>query len=329
MKNLYKRRIPKRSHHETVVDILRMDDNQWKQFQGLANQFSGGSLFHESIRKPKKKIKPSSWKTIADVDSPSTLAALIAMQKTAHDDPDHEFHMGGGLYEAASSLFSGLWNTIGLGPEFNNWFNFFDYDAPENMISRENQDYARIVSESYKPIGERSDQIDDWVRDKSLDNERFSVWVDEEDHKVHVGLRGTKANASDVISDLHILWDNQSGKADEVADFLQIVQDKYEGYSLDAAAHSLGANQLLDVSLNNPNLNYDNYHLFNPGLNPMWKLDDAKEGVNNEKHHFYLNSGDVISNGFVPLLNDTTNVSWSRPGHNPASNHSISQWVEI
>ena len=328
MKNLYKRQFPKRSHHETVVDILRMNDDQFKQFRGVANQYLGGGILHESIKKPKRKLLPRSLRTIRDVDSPSTLAALIAMEKTAHDDPEKDFHMGGGLWETASSLFSGLWNTIGLGPEFNSWFNFFDYDASENKISREDQDYATIVRQSYKPPDERSDQIDDWVRDKTLDTDRFSVWVDQSDREVHVALRGTKANASDILSDLHILWDNHSGNAAEVGDYLEQVQKKYEGYKLDASAHSLGSNQLLEVAINNENIDFDHYNLFNPGLNPMWNLDEAKQSVNDDKFSFFLNSGDIVSNGFVPLLNDDTPVSWARPGHNPIDNHGIAQWVD-
>jgi len=328
MDNLYKRKFPKRSKHETVVDILRLNESQFKQFQDVAGQYMGGALLHKKIRRPRKKLLPSSLHTIHNVDSPQTLAALIGIQQSAHNDINKDFHEGGGLLEATSSIFNSLWNTIGLGPEFQDWFNFFDYDSPENKISSDDMDYARIVDQSYKEVSERSDIIDDWVRDKEFDTDRFSVWVDEDDKEVHVSLRGTKKNVSDIVSDLHILWDNTSGKAHEVKDFIEQVVDKYPEYKIDAAAHSLGGNQLLDVAINNPDIGVDTYHLFNPGLNPSWGLDEAKDAVNDERFKFYLNSGDIISNGFVPLLNDETNVTWSKPGHSPLSNHGIGQWYD-
>ena len=91
MQNLYKKRFPKRSFKDSVFDVLHMraGTTKWKQFQDVAKQFQGGSL------KPKKKLLPSAIRTIANVDSPSTLAALMHQEKIAHDQPDLEYHMGG------------------------------------------------------------------------------------------------------------------------------------------------------------------------------------------------------------------------------------------
>ena len=99
VKNLYRKKFPKRTKHQLVTDILRLNDKQWKQFQGVVGQFSGGSILHKSIRKPKRKIKPSTWETLKKVPDKQTLAALIAIERAAHDDPHSESHEGGGLWE--------------------------------------------------------------------------------------------------------------------------------------------------------------------------------------------------------------------------------------
>ena len=327
MENLYRKRIPKRSTHQRVVDLLRLSPDKFQQFQGLAKQYLGESVLHANIRKPKNKIKKSTWRTIRDVDSPSTLAALIHMEQSAHDDPDNEFHTGGGLLEGASSLFNGLWYSVGLGPEFQNWFGSFDYDAPENKPTKLDNHYAEIVQQSYKPITDRVDEIGDWDRDTSLDTDRYSTWVDDIDQAVHVAIRGTKANMSDIISDFHIIANNTSGNVDELTEYLEKVKDKYSEYELDASAHSLGSSELLEAGVNNPDLGFDRYNLFNPGQNPLWGLNNAQSAMDNDKFHWYLNSGDVLSNTFTSLLNDGTQVTWAKPGHSPLANHGLAQWT--
>ena len=322
MKNLYKRRFPKRSKHESVVDILRMNDTQFHQFKDVAGKYLGGSL------KSKKKLLPSALKKIKNLDSPATLAAMIHMEEAAHDDPSKEYHMGGGLMESSTSIFNSLWNTIGLGPEFESWFGHYDYDSPENRPSQEDQDYARILQQSYLAVDDRDDTVDDWVRDSDLDTDRFSVWVDEDDREVHVALRGTKAEMGDILADAHIIWDNTSGNVDDVADFLEKVQDKYEGYTLDASGHSLGGNELIEVVSDRQLDQYERFNLFNPGMNPMWGLDNAKDIVQDERMTFYLNTGDILSNTFISLIDDATNVVWSKPTHSPLTNHSLTQWVD-
>ena len=119
MENLYKKRFPKRSFDDTVFDVLRMGPDKWIQFQDVAKQFQGGRL------KPKKKLLPSAIQTVATVDSPNTLAALMHQEKVAHDNPSLEYHMGGGIYETAGSVFSTLWGLTGK-PLYESWFGHYD-----------------------------------------------------------------------------------------------------------------------------------------------------------------------------------------------------------
>jgi hypothetical protein len=319
--------MPKRSHHEQVIDVLRMNETQFHQFRQVANQFLGTGVLHKQIRAPKQKILPTSLKLIKNAKHPGTIGSRMHMEKIAHDDHSKDFHKGGGLAEAANSIFHGLWNTVGLGPEFNEWFQFFDYDSPENRISEADKKYAEIIQQSYKDQSDRVNDVSDWKRDATLGDDRFSIWVDQADQEIHVALRGTKTGG-DVMSDLHILLNNQSGNEEEIYDVLKDVQDKYPNYQLDASAHSLGANELIEVFDQHPDLNFSRVNLFAPGENPGWGLDGAKQAVDDNRFHFYLNSGDIISNTFVSLIpSGRDNVHWAKPTHNPLTNHSIGQWV--
>ena len=320
MKNLYKRKIPKRTVHESVIDVLRMSPEQFAQFKQVASQYNVGK------RLPRNKLLPRAIHSVSTCDSTSELAALIHIEESAHEDPNKNFHSGGGILETTRSVFSTLWNTIGLGPEFSDWFNFFDYSAPENKIDDDR--YAEIIQESYKDENDRLSEIGDWNKDDSLENDNFSVWVDEDDNEVHVALRGT-SDASDIVSDLKILATNVSGNETEVHDFLKDVQEKFPGYELDVSGHSLGANTLMNVFEDYKDLKYDRVNLFSPGTSPLWNLDNAKEAVADSKMYFYLNSGDMISNTFVSLIpSGRKNVHWSKPTHNPLANHGIAQWVD-
>ena len=297
-------------------------------FKALRNSYLE-SVLHPTLKRPRNKLLPSSLRTIKNLDHPGTLAALIHLEDIAHNDPKKDYHSGGGLKETTTSLLSSIWNTVGLGPEFNEWFNFYDYDSPENTISKEDQEYAQIVQQSYKEKDNRTTEIGDWVRDSSIGDDKFTVWVDRDDDRVHVALRGTKANTADIGSDMHILMNNKSGNEQEIYEYLERVQEKYPEYVLDASAHSLGANQLLEVFENHKDLDYDRINLFAPGTNPMWGLDDSKEAVKDDRFYFYLNSGDAVSNTFVSLIpSEREHVYWAKPSHNPLTNHGISQWAD-
>ena len=329
MRNLYKRKIPKRNFHETAVDVLRMNNEQFDQFKSVAEHYRGGAIIHDRFPKvPDRKLLPSTLDTIQDLSSPSELATMMHMERLAHEDHSKEFHKGGGLLDATQSIFSVLWQNLGLGPTFNKWFGHFDYDSPENKV--DDPRYAQIIQQSYKKKDERDDSVGDWVRDKALGTDEFSVWVDKDDQEAHVALRGTKANTKDLLADMKIIATNKSGNADHTSLFLEAVERKYPNYKLDVSGHSLGGDTLLNVfNDKDHNLHYERVNLFNPGTSPIADLDGAKEAIDDDKFHFYLNSGDMLSNTFASVLpSGRKNVYWAKPkAFSPIANHGIQQWV--
>ena len=327
MNNLYKKRFPKRNLHETCIDVLRLPDSHWKQFRKVADQFSGGAIHHPEVKRPRHKVKPSSYRTIASLQDKSTLAYLMNLERISHSDHSKEFHEGGGLFDATTSIFRGLWNTIGLGPEFDRWFGTFDYNSDENRITSDEQDFVKMTQQSYKPINERAASIDEWVRDAALDMDRYTTWVDEDDKKVHIGVRGTKANVSDIFADFKILLSNSSGKANDLRNYIQRVRNDYEGYDIEASGHSLGGNQLIDVH-SSGDAGLSRVNLFNPGVSSLVVTDNIKNISSKPNTHLYLNTGDTISNTMVSYVGNDDNVKWSAATHNPIDNHSLSQWSD-
>jgi len=329
-RNLYKRKRPTRSNQDTIRDVLRLSPAQFKQFKGLSNHYLGKSTFHPDIPKqPKAKLLRGSLQTISDAHNTSILATLMSHELAAHNDPDLDFNKGGGLVETASSIFNGLWNTIGLGPEFADWFDFFDYKSADNSMSERDKIVATMIQETYKTEGERTEELGEFTLDKGMSNDEFGVWVDENDREVEITLRGTKMNVSDILSDLSIVFTNEAGHDEEIVDFLDNVIEKFGDYEMNVSAHSLGGNEIMSVLEDNDFDEINNVRLFNPGLTPTHNLSAAKDAVQNDKVHFFLNSGDMISNTFQSLLpSDRENVHWSKATHNPLTNHGMSQWVD-
>ena len=145
--NLYKRRFPKRTFDEHVIDILRLSPQEYANFQGVAGHWSG-THFHDSIpAHPPSKILPSSLRTVQNVDQ-QTLAALMHVEKSAHDDHNANYHMGGGLWETGRSILSTLWGAT-LGPTVNSLFETVGFKKKPTPLSTQERKYADLVGQAY------------------------------------------------------------------------------------------------------------------------------------------------------------------------------------
>ena len=196
-------------------------------------------------------------------------------------------------------------------------------------MSRKDKIVAKLLDETYSTPEERKDELFGFNLDSALSNDELGVWVDEDEKEVEITLRGTKMNVSDILSDVAILFSNESGHDAEIVDFLDNVVEKYGDYELELSGHSLGGNEILNVLADNDFDEIKNIRVFNPGFTPTHNLNAAREGVADDRVHFFLNSGDIVSNTFQSLLpSERENVHWSKPTHNPASNHGMGQWSE-
>jgi len=327
--NLYKKRFPKKNLEDTVVDVLRLSPQEWANVKQTSRHFLGEIDFHDRLpRHPKNKLLPSSLRTVRDVDSPQTLAGLMHMENSAHQDHTNDFHKGGGIGETVSSVFNSLWNLVGFGPEFNSLFQSFGWTKPATKLTDLDKQYAELVDETYHSISKRADSIGSWIRLPRFDSDKISAYLDPDTKTVHVGIKGTSTSA-DIISDLHILGSNTSGHEKEVREEIRNVVNGYgRNYKFDISAHSMGATELMNIILEDDfALNkFERVNLYNPGLTPTHALDNAKEALKDDRVHLFLNSGDILSNTMVSLVGSDNNVSWSDPTHSITGNHGMLQW---
>jgi hypothetical protein len=329
-RNLYKTPFPEKNFEDTVMNVLRLTPKQYEQFQGVARHYLGEQTFHEALpRYPKHQLLRSSLETVRDTAHPSTLASLLHVEDFAHHSREHDFNRGGGLLETANSLFSGLWNMIGLGPELDSFYDWMGWNPPKIKVTELDHQFAEIVQQSYN--NKRAPEIGDWERVVDLDTGKFTTWQDESNQNVHVALKGT-TGFSDVLNDLAILVTNRTVNEGEIRKYLTDVAERFPDSKLTASAHSLGSNQLLNVFAN-PDDTLDRYsrvNLFAPGVTPTHNLINARYVAQHpERFYLYLNTGDMVSNTFVSLIpSNRENTYFSKPHHSPSYNHSLGQWIE-
>ena len=146
-------------------------------------------------------------------------------------------------------------------------------------------------------------------------------------------------NMSDIISDLNIVGGNKSGKEGELEkEIVDIIKTNTrlsdsDKWSYELSGHSLGANQAMNIladSIESPIMErVKDAYLFNPGITPTHDLDVAKRATNQERFHFFLNSGDLVSNAAIAIRDgdSKSEVFYGVPGSSPMANHSIDQWV--
>ena len=322
MYNLYKQDLPNRTYQEHSLDVLRLSEEQYKEFQDVARKWYDVPPKHT-------KLLPRSLETIRDSDK-HTLCALMGIEEAHHNDKKSNFHRGGGLVETGRSIFGALWRLTPIGMATHWVSDHFDISHKPTKMSEQDYMYADIVDESYDTARDKTLKGQHYV--SSLSDEKIAVYVDRENETVNLGIRGTKMNMKDLMSDLNIVAGNKSGHEQEIAERLtEIIGNFDTDYRFSVSAHSLGGLEAMNIFMGdlNPQLErVDRVNLFNPGLSPTHNLDTAKAAVNDERFNFYLNSGDIISNGFGSLVNEDTNVHWGKANINPLSNHSLEQWTD-
>ena len=329
MRNLYKQQFPSRTPEEHILDVLRLSQDEFGQFQGVAKHWLGLEGMDGISRYPPTKLRPQSLHTVASTDQ-NTLAVLAHQEEAAHADHKNNFHRGGGLSETFKSIFSGLWRLTPVGFATNWVMDKLDVSPNATPLSEEDHLWADIVHEAYQKQREREVKGARYV--PSVSTEKIAVYIDNAAKRVHLGVRGTKMNMSDLVSDLHIVAGNKSGHEDEIRQQLtDIIGNFDQSVDFDIAGHSLGGLEVMNIMMGPSNDQLDRIKevaLFNPGLTPTHNLSTAKEAVDDPRFNFYLNTGDLISNGFASLVDSETDVHWGKAGANPLSNHSLDQWVD-
>ena len=168
--------------------------------------------------------------------------------------------------------------------------------------------------------------------------EKFTVFQDDRNKRIHIGVRGTKMNMQDLGSDINIIKGNRSGHEEELAKELRDILLHFhnpgsnEPWKFDVSGHSLGGTEIMNIfeGTDDPVLKLvDRINLFNPGMTPTHSLSVPKAAASDPRFHFYLNDADLLSNTMVSLIHENTPVKWGKTGHNPLSNHGLGQWEDV
>ena len=325
--NLYKTRFPDRNFHEHSMDILKLDPDQYLLLQGISRDWY---LQEGDFPSPTQKLLPNSLKTISEVDQ-QTLSALMAMEHTHHSDRSSNFHKGGGLYETGRHALQALWQLSPFSWLKRQLFDTVGHGSPDPGLTAETYLDAGVVSEAYKEDG-RDLRIKDLEYRASQSSEKMAVYYSPQDHIVYIGVRGTKMNSEDLMSDLKIAKGNKSGHEEEVAQELRDIISQYpEEWKFEVSGHSLGGLEVMIVFMGDldPELGrVGEINLFNPGLSPLHSLDTAKAAAEDPRFNLFLNTGDMISNTMTGFVNEDSHVHWGKPTANPLSNHSLAQWED-
>ena len=157
------------------------------------------------------------------------------------------------------------------------------------------------------------------------------MYYDPDENTVHIGVRGTKLNAQDLTSDLHIVAGNRSGHEEEVAEQILNAMSQFdEQAKFEVSGHSLGGLEVMNIFMDSDRDELLNrvgeVNLYNPGLSPIYATDTAQQAAIDPRMHLYLNTGDLISNTMAGFVTDESDVHWGHATNNPLTNHSLAQW---
>ena len=149
MRNLYRKQVPKRTLHESNVDLLRLDEPTYKAVQGVAGQWLGYNIYHEDAgTHPPTTLLRSSLERVRSV-SKHVLPTLIHHEQNMHRDHSIDYHSGGGLWDTTKTIFRTLWNLMPVSHAL------MDVTGQYKKIKLDDMDklYASIVNQAYKKSG--------------------------------------------------------------------------------------------------------------------------------------------------------------------------------
>ena len=328
MRNLYRKKAPKRTLHESNVDLLRLNEQAYKAVQGVAGQWLGYNTYHESLGDhPPTTLLRNSLERVRTTPK-HVLPLLIHDEQNMHNDHTIDYHSGGGLWDTSKTIFRTLWNLAPISHVL------MDLTGQYKNIELSDADrlYAEVLGEAYKKEG-REEDFKGLEYDPAVSTEKVAVYRDPDTQTLYIGVRGTTMNTKDLLSDVKIMAGNTSGHEKEVFEQVKNAIDSYDGdWKINVSGHSLGGLEVMNLftmdkyEMDESMQRVDRVNLFNPGLSPTLNLSQAKEAADNDKFNFYLNTGDVISNTMIEFADDNERTHIQPPSLNPLSNHSLSQW---
>ena len=295
-------------HISKVLAKIRPDE--WKHVQTAARTALKSGLG--------EKIKPSSLKLIAE-SRPHALIKHIVDEHKGHADPQSEVHLGGGIHHGLKTLFKTVWNLLG-GKTITR---LFKRDKPQAKLTKAQHEAAKLVQSTYEK--ERPESVDGWNRLAEYDTNYGSIWNNGGEYMLSV--RGTKPHFSDLWKDGKILAGSGSQRDKDLEESIKKFVTDHPNVKFDVASHSLGTELSMNF-LNEYGFDHvDDIYLYNPASSFAQSEEHVKRNIENEKVELFLNSNDPVSSYYAQMVDSDSNVFWGKFQQNPASAHSLAQWV--
>ena len=316
----FKRRYKALKHKQLTHVLANIPTSFWEEFQEAAKT-------HTS----KKKLLPSSLKTIVDTKTPQQFNAKLAREDMLHEDPNAESHKGGGLSEAANSVFSAMWSH--MPDSVQNTFTNPEYGDELTQLDTWNAD---VVQQAYdQDIDSRLTTIHGWVRIPKFDSPYVTCYWNPADNAIHAAVRGSISAEDWLYHDMGIVLANHPGEnlVDDVRSELVEIAKEFPDSNLTLNSHSLGGALVTDsfLAANAEQKgfldNYDTLNYFNAGSSPVANLDPIKEMLQDSRVKLFINKSDMISQTYNQVRPDSTPVTFAEASWNPAAAHGMQQWA--
>lgn len=275
------------------------------------------NAFLEERKTPEFRVRKNDLRKIAQY-TPHRLGAQIM----------HEWHTaqrgelkGAGIVDAFKSVFSEAKHLLGVD-KLMEWVGLGPKHIP---VSAKEGDVAAAVQQTYKKVGDRRKKVGTLTRLPGYDTDRISVWK-QESGQLLVSVHGTKVSWHDVRDDMMIF-----GGAEIRDNELETLLDQLdrEGKHYDLAGHSLGTEYIQSAIMADHGQNADDILLFNPASSALQNTHDLQERANDKRYTYFINQGDIVSQGLYQHMNSETmnNRVRLKYSYDPYHAHLMDQWV--
>lgn len=296
--------------------LTKATDDNWSHFQAVAKDM----LLKK--KKPRRQLKKKTLHDIATKPAYHLLAELHHEVQKYYDQED----IGGGIIETIGVLGEEVKHLLG----FDYLQKLIGYTPSTVPLTLNSEQIAYLVDQTYSKEEDRKDHTIGYTRLTQYDSDLCSVYQKDSDSSLLVTVRGTslKNNWDDVGYDLQILAGQQIDSK-ELESLLTRIESDYPESKYDIASHSLGTMYVYSA-MEEHKEHMNEIYMYNAASSPLMDTEKLQEYANQDIH-FYLNQGDIVSQGVYQQMNDQTyheNLSIGPYRHLPLSAHDLTQWYD-
>jgi hypothetical protein len=301
-------------HPYQIIHFLQTaNDKQMQPFRDTARDYLTG------VTVPPVKLQRRALQKIALLD-PKELT------KHAVHDFNGDNALGGGVGSGIAVIWNQIMHLLGVDKLSDA---ISGVNKPKKQQSLDAQFAAYLVDLTYKAEKDRpSDALGRFERMPKYDTEHVSVWKNTLTGEMTVAVRGTKMNASDLLSDIKLLFGETQTDSKELDEILDQLEYDFPKQKYNIAGHSLGT-AIIATQQPEHGDHWNNAYMYNaassPGQNDQYETNLA----NDDTYEWFLNHSDLVSNNLLHFMNEGTlqdRVQFGDYVYSPVSAHSLTQW---